>query len=421
MHAVKARCQARNRAARGAEAAAGATAAAAGRAPSAAEQAAAMAAQQAAAEEKAREEREFARLRCGFDLASVCRSLFDAGSFLGAGGFGEVRRVEWKGKEYALKRCAPSDEGTWGDLFEECPWVQVPLASCVGARTRNVDGYTSGDEDDSSAIYELYFLLPLATGDLRHVHIGLHATAHGHAPANSAMLRASPLSGVQQTSILPTAVVDLMRSIAAESLVALRCMHARGMVHADIKPDNILVMPDGHVRLTDLGCADEASADFAGSGTPGYRAPEQGGFKAPCRLAAAACAFVCDLARKALRCPAPDSRPVDVWALGVSLLQLLTPADACDSALASIQHAARCRSWQAPAWVPSELAALLARMLVRNPRQRATVAELMRDPLFAGVDWAAVEARRVPLPADLVALAAEGRQWQQEHLARCCA
>jgi serine/threonine protein kinase len=57
--------------------------------------------------------------------------------------------------------------------------------------------------------------------------------------------------------------------------------HKHGMVHRDVKPDNIMVTPDGQVKLADLGLVKEIVNDVnltrtgRGLGTPHFMAPEQ--------------------------------------------------------------------------------------------------------------------------------------------------
>ena len=88
---------------------------------------------------------------------------------------------------------------------------------------------------------------------------------------------------------------------------ALRYAHQHGIIHRDIKPDNIMLTKDGHVKLADLGLAKKmgdvtsgVTQTGAGMGTPYYMAPEQ----------------------------AEDARSVDhradIYALGITLLHLLT-------------------------------------------------------------------------------------------------
>jgi serine/threonine protein kinase len=66
--------------------------------------------------------------------------------------------------------------------------------------------------------------------------------------------------------------------IGAQIATALSAMHAKGMVHRDITPANILVTDDGTAKLADLGIAAWGQVTMTGTeriaGTPGYVAPE---------------------------------------------------------------------------------------------------------------------------------------------------
>lgn len=68
--------------------------------------------------------------------------------------------------------------------------------------------------------------------------------------------------------------------IAKEIASALESAHRNNLVHCDIKPHNILVMPDGHIKVTDFGIARAVSAStmtYSGSvmGSVHYFSPEQ--------------------------------------------------------------------------------------------------------------------------------------------------
>jgi serine/threonine protein kinase len=69
--------------------------------------------------------------------------------------------------------------------------------------------------------------------------------------------------------------------LIAQVAQALHRAHKEKLIHRDVKPDNILVTPDGVAKLADLGLVKEVEADLnltrtgRGLGTPHFMAPEQ--------------------------------------------------------------------------------------------------------------------------------------------------
>ncbi len=148
---------------------------------------------------------------------------------------------------------------------------------------------------------------------------------------------------------------------------ALQAAHEAGIVHRDVKPGNVLVTPEGRVRLTDFGIAtamlsvDELSDDGVLLGTAKYVAPEQ------------------------VEGHLVDGR-TDLYSLAIVLFECLTgevPFDGPDEravALARLRHVPIPVHELRPD-VPAALDTLLATALRTRPSDRPATAAVFRDAL----------------------------------------
>lgn len=162
--------------------------------------------------------------------------------------------------------------------------------------------------------------------------------------------------------------------------------HEAGVVHRDIKPDNLLLTATGRLKILDFGVAtlEAAGASAPAAGTPAYMSPEQ-------------------LAGGAV------DRRTDLWSLGVVLYEMLVgrrPFDASDpAALRAVALGGR--PAPLPPLVPPAPAALqdvLDRLLAGDPAERYASAAVLRADLLRLAEPAtrrAPDFRRPRLPTPL--------------------
>src|SRR4051794_8471164 len=168
-------------------------------------------------------------------------------------------------------------------------------------------------------------------------------------------------------------------------LAALAAAHATGLVHRDVKPENVLVTPDGRVKVADFGLARAAAGATVTAtngpliGTAAYLAPEQ------------------------VRDGTSDARS-DVYAAGVMLFELLTgrqPFSGDSAVSVAYRHVNEDvpePSSVAPG-IPAELDALVLAATARDPFDRPADARALHTSLMSVRDRLGLHAA-VPTATD---------------------
>jgi DNA-binding winged helix-turn-helix (wHTH) protein/tetratricopeptide (TPR) repeat protein len=151
--------------------------------------------------------------------------------------------------------------------------------------------------------------------------------------------------------------------IARQIAQGLGAAHQRQIVHRDVKPANIAVLPDGTVKLLDFGLAKMIGATSltrlgASPGTPAYKSPEQ------------------------TRGEKVDRRS-DLWALGVVLYEMLAGRQPFRGEYEQAVIYSILNETQKPLGpeLPPELSEVIDRALKRDPAERYGSAEELKEDL----------------------------------------
>merc|ERR1719217_1163827 len=173
------------------------------------------------------------------------------------------------------------------------------------------------------------------------------------------------------------------RFYASELLLAIGYLHALNIIYRDLKPENVLLDAEGHVKLTDFGLSKEGIKDNYSAksmcGTPEYLAPE-----------------ILD--------KTGHGKAVDWYSLGALMYEMLTglpPFYTRDRE--KLFERIRRGELAYPSYITPVTKSLLQSLLESDPSKRigggtGDGEEVKAHPFFSGIDWLAILQRRVSPP-----------------------
>lgn len=279
-----------------------------------------------------------------FNYEQVDRTHFSMLKVVGKGGFGKVNAVISKvnGQRYAMKRIRKSRllasrSRTMTAWKERDIMCQLRSPFCVNILHAFQDPF------------QLYIIMPfMGGGDLR-----FRLKTHGSLSERS------------------------VRFYAAEILLGLEELHSLHVVHRDLKPDNIMLDDQGHIRISDFGLAvrlrSEQNYQTRGcAGTKFYKAPE-------------------------LLLNKDYGEEADLWSLGVTLYELLEG----ERPFAFDEHPEKA-DWTVKfrnKW-SSTCKAFIRKLLTpdQQTRKDISVASLKQHGFFEKVEWDQLAAKEVNPP-----------------------
>lgn len=165
---------------------------------------------------------------------------------------------------------------------------------------------------------------------------------------------------------------DHARFYASHVLMALEYLHDRSIVYRDLKPENLLIDPDGYLKVVDFGFAKVVEdRTYTLCGTPEYLAPE-------------------------LVLGKGHNRGVDYWALGVLIYEMIVghspfSGGGCADQMQICRNIVK-EKVEFPAWVNEACRDLVTKLLERDLTKRLGLTKggartIRSHPWFAKTNW----------------------------------
>jgi len=158
------------------------------------------------------------------------------------------------------------------------------------------------------------------------------------------------------------------RFYAAEICLGISHLHSSGIIYRDLKPENLLLDGDGHIKVTDFGLSKEGLSDNQRTktfcGTPEYLAPEVLDGK-------------------------PYTKAVDWWSVGTLIFEMLTGLPPFYSEdVQKMYNMKLFAELTIPEYVEPAAADIIRKFLDRNPDTRLKdMEEIKSQKWFQGINW----------------------------------
>lgn len=177
---------------------------------------------------------------------------------------------------------------------------------------------------------------------------------------------------------------DWVRFYAAEIVAALEELHSLGWIHRDLKPDNVLIGADGHVKLADFGSCIKMEGGRARSsitvGTPDYVSPD----------------VLCSMNEEC-----EYGEDVDFWTLGVIIYEMVygTTPFYSETLMETYRRITKVE-FGLPFKVSPELTSLVEGLITTKDK-RMKIEDIKRHPFFQGVDWSRLKESSPPFVPEI--------------------
>ena len=160
-------------------------------------------------------------------------------------------------------------------------------------------------------------------------------------------------------------------------------MHDMNIIYRDLKPENVLLDQEGHIKLIDFGFAkklNDVKKDraYTNCGTPGYCAPE-------------------------VMMDQGHTYKADLWSIGILICEMIggfTPFQNKNEASNPKLIMEKCRSGQLnlPKNLKGNTRDLVKLLLIDDPNQRLDIPQLKDHSFFRGLDWQKLQKRQIEPP-----------------------